>query len=206
MGEYDGKQGRHRGIGFVLHGSHPFTGLLQLHRAYHRHPARRSFGHHRCIAGTCYWRRWASPSWGAGAAIYALWSYFLHGLVSLPRSGGWLNSVKVTLDFELALALKFLSNVDLAYHWNWSDREIFLSLWIILFGLLGCYLLGKIRFAYDSPLSHSQYASSWPSFGSSFTLYLVLDYGCPLKSCKRLSAAHVHARFRSHSRPVKPAL
>src|SRR5690606_7555496 len=67
-------------------------------------------------------------------------------LKSLPKSGGWLNSVKVVLGFlELALALKFLSNVDLAYNWQFLDREVFLALWIVIFGLMGLYLLGKIR-------------------------------------------------------------
>lgn len=72
---------------------------------------------------------------------------------SLPKSGGWLNSVKVVLGFlELALALKFLSAVDLAYHWNFLKREYFLVIWIIIFVLLGLYLIGKIRFNHDTEL------------------------------------------------------
>jgi thiol:disulfide interchange protein DsbD len=119
------------------------------------------------------------------ALPFTLFALFPAWLSSLPRSGGWLNSVKVTLGFlELALALKFLSNVDLAYHWNWFDREIFLSLWIILFGLLGCYLLGKIRFAHDSPLPHLSIPRLFLAIIClSFTLYLVPGlWGAPLKS------------------------
>jgi len=84
------------------------------------------------------------------ALPFTLLSLFPGWLASLPKSGGWLNSVKVVLGFlELALALKFLSNVDLAYHWEWFDREVFLTLWIVIFTLLGFYLLGKIRFSHD---------------------------------------------------------
>ena len=84
------------------------------------------------------------------ALPFTLFAAFPSLLKSLPKSGGWLNSVKVVLGFlELALALKFLSNVDLAYHWQWFDREVFLALWIVIFALLGFYLLGKIRFAHD---------------------------------------------------------
>ncbi|PRD43493.1 cytochrome c biogenesis protein CcdA, partial [Sphingobacterium haloxyli] len=80
------------------------------------------------------------------AIPFVIFAFFPSMLKSLPRSGGWLNSVKVVLGFlELALALKFLSNVDLAYHWNWLDREVFLALWIAIFGMLGLYLIGKIR-------------------------------------------------------------
>src|SRR3546814_11886953 len=81
------------------------------------------------------------------AIPFTLFAMFPSLLKSLPSSGGWLNSVKITLGFlELALDLKFLSNVDLAYHWNWFDREVFLALWVIIFGYLGFYLLGTIRF------------------------------------------------------------
>src|SRR5690554_3967691 len=85
------------------------------------------------------------------ALPFMLFALFPGWLNSLPRSGGWMNSVKVSLGFlELALALKFLSNADLAYHWGILDREIFLALWIVIFGLFGVYLLGKLRFAHDS--------------------------------------------------------
>src|SRR5690606_28816558 len=89
------------------------------------------------------------------AIPFVLFAFFPSMLKSLPKSGGWLNSVKVVLGFlELALALKFLSNVDLAYHWNWLDREVFLALWIAIFGLLGLYLIGKISFAHASRFIH----------------------------------------------------
>ncbi|MDQ1090565.1 cytochrome c biogenesis protein CcdA [Siphonobacter sp. SORGH_AS_1065] len=116
---------------------------------------------------------------------FTLFSLFPSWMKTLPKSGGWLNSVKVTLGIlELALALKFLSNVDLAYHWQWFDREVFLVLWIILFACLGFYLLGKLRFAHDSPLV----SLSVPRFflavlSLSFSLYMVPGlWGAPLKA------------------------
>jgi thiol:disulfide interchange protein len=84
-------------------------------------------------------------------ALFAMFPGLMH---SLPKSGGWLNSVKVVLGFlELAFSLKFLSNVDLAYHWQWFDREVFLVLWIVIFALMGFYLLGKLTFLHDSRLN-----------------------------------------------------
>jgi len=119
------------------------------------------------------------------ALPFTLFALFPSWLNSLPKSGGWLNSVKVTLGFiELALALKFLSNVDLAYHWKWFDREIFLALWIVIFGLLGLYLLGKLRFSHDSPLAHLTIPRFFLAIVClSFTIYLVPGlWGAPLKS------------------------
>ena len=119
------------------------------------------------------------------AIPFTLFAMFPSLLKSLPSSGGWLNSVKVTLGFlELALALKFLSNVDLAYHWNWFDREVFLVLWIIIFGYLGFYLLGKIRFPNDSPMDKLSLPRMILSMiALSFTLYMVPGlWGAPLKS------------------------
>jgi len=119
------------------------------------------------------------------AIPFTLFATFPSLLKSLPSSGGWLNSVKITLGFlELALALKFLSNVDLAYHWNWFDREVFLSLWIIIFGFLGFYLLGKIRFPGDSPLQNLSLPRLMLSMiVLSFTLYMIPGlWGAPLKS------------------------
>src|SRR5699024_12558363 len=87
------------------------------------------------------------------ALPFVIFALFPSMLNSMPKSGGWLNSVKVVLGLlELALALKFLSNVDLAYHWNWLDREVFLSLWIVIFGLMGLYLIGQICFVNYSEL------------------------------------------------------
>src|SRR6185369_7015879 len=90
------------------------------------------------------------------ALPFMLFAMFPGWLNSLPKSGGWLNTVKVVLGFlELALALKFLSNVDLAYHWGFLKREIFIALWIIIFGLCGVYLLGKLKFSHDSDVKHT---------------------------------------------------
>ncbi|MGI8636766.1 MAG: protein-disulfide reductase DsbD family protein, partial [Segetibacter sp.] len=91
---------------------------------------------------------------GLGLALpFSLFAYFPSMLKSLPKSGGWLNTVKVTFGFiELALAMKFLSNVDLAYHWRLLDREVFLIIWIVIFTLQGLYLLGKLKFSHDSDL------------------------------------------------------
>lgn len=119
------------------------------------------------------------------AIPFVLFAFFPSMLKSLPKSGGWLNSVKVVLGFlELALALKFLSNVDLAYHWNWLDREIFLALWIAIFGLLGLYLIGKIRFAHDSPLQHLSVPRTMLAvIVFAFVVYMVPGmWGAPLKS------------------------
>jgi len=89
------------------------------------------------------------------ALPFTLSAIFPGFLNSMPKSGGWLNSVKVCLGFlELALALKFLSAADLVWHWEWFDREIFLVLWIVIFVLMGIYLLGKIKFSHDSDLPY----------------------------------------------------
>ncbi|WP_207534208.1 protein-disulfide reductase DsbD family protein [Desertivirga arenae] len=119
------------------------------------------------------------------AIPFALFAMFPKLLSSLPKSGGWLNSVKVVLGFlELALALKFLSNVDLAYHWNWFDREIFLVLWIVIFTLMGFYLLGKLAFSHDSPVQHLSIPRLFLAIVVfSFSLYMVPGlWGAPLKS------------------------
>lgn len=119
------------------------------------------------------------------ALPFTLFSMFPSWLNSLPKSGGWLNSVKVTLGFlELALALKFLSNVDLAYHWEWFDREVFLVLWIIIFGMLGFYLLGKLKFPHDSELQHISPVRLFLAIITlSFSLYMIPGlWGAPLKA------------------------
>ena len=93
---------------------------------------------------------------GFGIALglpFALFAMFPKWLEKLPKSGGWLNTVKVCLGFiELALALKFLSNADLVSQWGFIKREVFLGIWIVLFVLMGIYLLGKIKFSHDSPI------------------------------------------------------
>ena len=119
------------------------------------------------------------------ALPFTLFALFPGWLRKLPRSGGWLNSVRVVLGFlELAFALKFLSNVDLAYHWRWFDREVFLVLWIAIFALLGLYLLGKITFSHDSPLAHVSVPRLFLSIVVlAFTMYLVPGlWGAPLKA------------------------
>lgn len=89
------------------------------------------------------------------ALPFALFAMFPGWLNSLPKSGGWLNSVKVVMGLlEFALALKFLSNVDLSYHWGIITREIFLAWWIICFSLIGFYLIGKLKFSHDSDLPY----------------------------------------------------
>ena len=95
-------------------------------------------------------------SFGFAFAIpFTLFAIFPEWMQRLPKSGGWLNSVKVVLGFlELALAFKFLSIADLVYHWGILDRDIFLAIWIMIFSALGLYLLGKIRLPHDSKLDH----------------------------------------------------
>ncbi|SUB93767.1 Thiol:disulfide interchange protein [Porphyromonas macacae] len=115
---------------------------------------------------------WLGPAIGmfgfalALALPFSFFAVFPNMLQSMPQSGGWLNSVKVVLAFlELALAFKFLSVADLAYGWHILDREVFVSLWIIIFALLGLYLLGKLTFPHDTPWSvYPCLASSWPSY------------------------------------------
>ena len=119
------------------------------------------------------------------ALPFTLFALFPGWLNRLPKSGGWLNSVKVVLGFlELALALKFLSNVDLAYHWHWFDREVFLVLWIVISAMLGFYLLGKLRFGHDSPLAYVSVPRLFMAIVVlAFTLYMVPGlWGAPLKS------------------------
>jgi thiol:disulfide interchange protein len=119
------------------------------------------------------------------AIPFTLFALFPSALKSLPKSGGWLNSVKVVLGLlELAFALKFLSNVDLAYHWNWFDREIFLALWIVIFAVMGFYLLGKLRFSHDSVVSYVSVPRAFLAIiVLSFVVYMIPGmWGAPLKS------------------------
>lgn len=119
------------------------------------------------------------------AIPFALFALFPSVMDKLPKSGGWLNSVKVVLGFlELAFALKFLSNVDLAYHWEWFDRELFLSLWIVIFGMMGIYLLGKLKFSHDSVLDFISVPRLFlATVILAFTIYLIPGmWGAPLRS------------------------
>jgi thiol:disulfide interchange protein DsbD len=122
---------------------------------------------------------------GLGLALpFSLFAFFPSMLQSLPKSGGWLNSVKVTFGFiELALAMKFLSNVDLIYHWHLLNRDVFLVLWIVVFALMGFYLLGKLKFSHDSDLKFISVPRLFFAIGAfSFALYLVPGlWGAPLK-------------------------
>lgn len=120
----------------------------------------------------------------AFALPFTLFAFFPSVLKKMPKSGGWLNSVKVVLGFiELALGLKFLMTADQAYHWGILDREIYLALWIVIFTLLGFYLLGKIRFKYDSPTEHvSLFRLILAIIVFSFVVYMVPGmWGAPLK-------------------------
>lgn len=132
----------------------------------------------------------SGPAIGMGAFALALaipftlFAIFPSLLKEMPRSGGWLNSVKVVLGFlELALSLKFLSVADLAYGWGILDREVFVSLWIVIFALLGIYLLGKLKFSHDSDLDHVSIPRFFLALASfSFAIYLVPGlWGAPLK-------------------------
>lgn len=116
---------------------------------------------------------------------FSLFAIFPSWLQSMPKSGGWLNSVKVVLGFlELALALKFLSVADLAYGWRLLDREVFITLWIVIFVLLGFYLLGKIKFSHDSDVKYVSVPRLFMAIISlAFAVYMVPGlWGAPLKA------------------------
>ena len=116
---------------------------------------------------------------------FSLFAIFPNMLQSMPKSGGWLNSVKVVLGFlELALALKFLSVADLAYGWRLLDREAFIVLWIVIFSLLGVYLLGKIKFSHDSEVKYVSVPRLFMAIISfAFAIYMVPGlWGAPLKA------------------------
>ena len=132
----------------------------------------------------------------AFAIPFTLFAIFPEWLNSLPKSGGWLNSVKVVLGFlELALALKFLSMADQVYHWNILDREVYLALWIVIFTLMGFYLLGKIRLPHDSPLEYISVPRLMLAIATfSFVVYLIPGLvGAPLKALAGyLPPMHTH--------------
>ena len=143
---------------------------------------------------------------------FSLFAIFPSLLKSMPKSGGWLNSVKVVLGFlELALALKFLSVADLAYGWHILDREAFVTLWIIIFTLLGFYLLGKIKFSHDSDLKYVSVPRLFMAIVSfAFAAYMVPGlWGAPLKAISafapplstqdfNLYNEEVHAQFTDY--------
>ncbi|HBG39941.1 cytochrome c biogenesis protein CcdA [Limibacterium fermenti] len=143
------------------------------------------------------------------AIPFALFAIFPSWLQSMPKSGGWLNSVKVVLGFlELALALKFLSVADLAYGWGILDREVFVVLWIVIFAMLGFYLLGKIKFPHDSDVPYVSVPRLFMAIISlAFAIYMIPGlWGAPLKAISafappmytqdfNLYEGEVHAQF-----------
>ncbi len=123
------------------------------------------------------------------AVIFTSFAIFPSLMTGLPKSGGWLNAIKVTLGFlELGLALKFLSTADLAYHWGILDREVFLAIWIVLAILLGVYLLGKIKFAHDTDLPYVGVPRLLIAITCFvFAVYLIPGlWGAPLKAVSSL--------------------
>src|SRR5690606_33075715 len=124
-------------------------------------------------------------AFGSAFAIpFTLFAIFPEWMNRLPKSGGWLNSVKVVLGFlELALAFKFLSIADLVYHWGILDRDIFLVIWIVIFGALGFYLLGKIQLPHDSKVERIGVPRLLLAlFTLMFTVYMIPGlFGAPLK-------------------------
>jgi thiol:disulfide interchange protein DsbD len=121
----------------------------------------------------------------AFALPFTLFAIFPEWLNSLPKSGGWLNSVKVVLGFlELALAFKFLSIADQVYHWGILDREVYLAIWIVIFALLGLYLLGKLRLPHDSPLDYLGVPRLMLAMATFvFVVYMIPGmWGAPLKA------------------------
>jgi len=128
---------------------------------------------------------WAMLGFSAGLALpFGLFAFFPSFLNSMPKSGGWLNTVKVVLGFlELALALKFASNVDIAYDWGLLTREVFISIWVVVFALMTIYLLGGFKTAHDSEVKHLSVSRIFFAIAAFFmTVYLIPGlWGAPLK-------------------------
>ena len=130
------------------------------------------------------------------ALPFTLFAIFPSWLNSMPQSGGWLNSVKVVLGLlEIALALKFLSMVDLAYHWDILTRELFVAMWFVLFAIMGIYLLGKIRFSHDSPVEKISVPRFMFAFlALSFSIYLLPGmWGAPLSMIDGIAPPRTHS-------------
>jgi thiol:disulfide interchange protein DsbD len=141
------------------------------------------------------------------ALPFTLFAMFPSWLKSMPKSGGWMNVVKVVLGFvELAFALKFLSVADLAYGWHILDRETFLALWIVIFGLLGVYLLGKIKFPHDDDSTHIGVGRFFLGLISlAFTVYMIPGlWGAPLKAVSAFSPPMSTQDFNLYTNEVKP--
>ncbi len=130
------------------------------------------------------------------ALPFMLFAVFPGMMNSMPQSGGWLNSVKVVLGLlEIALALKFLSMVDLAYHWDILTREVFVATWFVIFAVMGLYLLGKIRFAHDSPVeSLSVTRFMFALISLVFAVYLLPGmWGAPLTAIDGVAPPRTHS-------------
>ncbi|WP_455592550.1 cytochrome c biogenesis protein CcdA [Bacteroides sp.] len=139
------------------------------------------------------------------ALPFTLFALFPSWLKSMPKSGGWMNVIKVTLGFlELAFALKFLSVADLAYGWRILDRETFLALWIVIFALLGFYLLGKIKFAHDDDDNKVGVPRFFMALISlAFAVYMVPGlWGAPLKAVSAFAPPMKTQDFNLHSNEV----
>ena len=141
------------------------------------------------------------------AIPFTLFAMFPILLKSAPKSGGWMNVVKVVLGFiELAFALKFLSVADLAYGWHILDREVFLCLWIVIFGLLGIYLFGWLKFPHDDP----EHRTNVPQFflgmiSLAFTIYMIPGlWGAPLKAISAFAPPMFTQDFNLHKSAVEP--
>ncbi|MGL5272294.1 MAG: protein-disulfide reductase DsbD family protein, partial [Phocaeicola sp.] len=153
------------------------------------------------------------------ALPFTLFAMFPSWLKSMPKSGGWMNVIKVVLGFlELAFALKFLSVADLAYGWGILDRETFLALWIVIFGLMGLYLLGKIRFAHDDEESSVSVPRFFMALISlSFAIYMIPGlWGAPLKAVSAFAPPmttqdfnlynnEVHAKYSNYEQGMEAA-
>src|SRR5690554_6123859 len=130
------------------------------------------------------------------ALPFMLFAVFPGWLNSLPRSGGWMNSVKVSLGFlELALALKFLSNADLVLQLGWLEREVFIALWIAIFGAWAMYLFGKLQLPHDSPIANLSVGRAlFAIIVSAFTIYMIPGlWGAPLKLLSGLTPPLTYA-------------
>ncbi len=157
---------------------------------------------------------WVAPTIGmfgfalALALPFTLFALFPTWLKQAPKSGSWMNMIKVVLGFiELAFAFKFLSVADLAYGWHILDRETFLAIWIVIFGLMGLYLIGRLKFPHDDP---TQMAMPVPAImlgmiSLAFTIYMVPGlWGAPLKAVSAFAPPIYTQDFNLHHQEVEP--
>ena len=157
---------------------------------------------------------WVAPTIGmfgfalALALPFTLFALFPTWLKQAPKSGSWMNMIKVVLGFiELAFAFKFLSVADLAYGWHILDRETFLAIWIVIFGLMGLYLIGRLKFPHDDP---TQMAMPVPAImlgmiSLAFTVYMVPGlWGAPLKAVSAFAPPIYTQDFNLHHQEVEP--